>query len=116
VKKRKKSLSTPLRRIWRDEVQLHTFLTSGTVNQTLAFFDDELHKAGFVTRDARRVERNWRAVIPPAVLNSSVEGKRSATRPGRFTARGKERRYPLYRRLRVSPAVRLDVFGKKKNL
>jgi hypothetical protein len=53
VKKREKSLSTPLRRIWKDEVQLHAFLTLATVNQVLAFFDVELHKAGFVTRDAR---------------------------------------------------------------
>jgi len=30
VKKRKKSLFTPLRRIWRDEVRLHLFLTSAT--------------------------------------------------------------------------------------
>jgi len=113
VKKRKKSLSTPLRRKWRDEVHLHSFLTSATVNKALTFFYAELCKTGFVARDACRVDRNWGAIIPPAVIHSSVEGKRSATRPGRFTAGG-NRGGARCTGGSVGPTVRLDVFGKKK--
>jgi len=49
-------------------------LTSATVNQVLVFFDDELRKTGFVTRDARSVESKWRAKIPPTLINSLDEG------------------------------------------
>jgi len=72
MKKRKKSLFTPLRRIWREEVQLHSFLTSAT-----------------------------------------CEGKRLATRHGRFTPGGK-RGDTHYTGGWVGPTARLDFLERRK--
>jgi hypothetical protein len=54
--------------------------------------------------------------IPPPLLTSALDGGVwSASRPGRFTPRGKNTRYPLDRRL-SGPLSRSGRCGEEKNL